>query len=170
MAKPTTKAELIQQSTEKYQQLNDLIDSIPEEKRYLAFSFEDRDKNIRDVVVHLHEWHNMALEWYGIGMSGKKPFMPAEGYTWRTTPELNQMIWKKYQETDLKQARKLLDETHNKEMRLIAVHSDEELFTKKFYKWTNTTSLGAIFISSTSSHYAWAIKKIRKFKREAGIK
>ncbi|EGP9994849.1 ClbS/DfsB family four-helix bundle protein, partial [Listeria monocytogenes] len=109
-------------------------------------------------------------DWYEVGMGGKKPFMPAEGFTWKTTPELNLVIWQKYQETDLAQARELLDETHNKEMVLIAGHSEEELFTKKYYKWTNTTSLGAIFISSTSSHYDWAIKKIRKFKKAAGIK
>ncbi|ECB9471486.1 ClbS/DfsB family four-helix bundle protein [Listeria monocytogenes] len=170
MARPKNKVELLQQSTEKYQQLNDLINSIPKEKQQLTFPFEDRDKNIRDVVIHLHEWHKMALGWYEVGMGGKKPFMPAEGFTWKTTPELNLVIWQKYQETDLAQARELLDETHNKEMVLIAGHLEEELFTKKYYKWTNTTSLGAIFISSTSSHYDWAIKKIRKFKKAAGIK
>ncbi|MBC2250936.1 ClbS/DfsB family four-helix bundle protein [Listeria sp. FSL L7-0123] len=170
MARPKNKEELLQQSAEKYQQLNDLIDSIPTESQQLAFPFEDRDKNIRDVLVHLHEWHKMALNWYRIGMSGKKPFMPAEGYTWKTTPELNLVIWQKYQTTDLTCARELLDETHNKEMILIAEHSNEELFTKKYYKWTNTTSLGAIFISSASSHYDWAMKKIRKFKKATGIK
>lgn len=50
-------------------------------------------------------------------------------------------------------------------MVLIAGHSEEELFTKKYYKWTNTTSLGAIFISSTSSHYDWAIKKYENSRK-----
>lgn len=75
MARPKNKVELLQQSTEKYQQLNDLINSIPKEKQQLTFPFEDRDKNIRDVVIHLHEWHKMA-DWYEVGMGGKKPFMP----------------------------------------------------------------------------------------------
>ncbi|EFR92927.1 ClbS/DfsB family four-helix bundle protein [Listeria innocua] len=170
MARAKNKDELLQQSAESYQKLIDLIESIPKEKQQLAFPFEDRDKNIRDVVVHLHEWHNMALDWYQIGMRGDKPFMPAEGYTWRTTPELNLVIWQKYQETDLEKAMELLNKTHHAEMEIIAEHSDEELFTKKYYKWTNTTSLGAIFISSTTSHYEWAMKKIRKFKKAAGIK
>ncbi|MDH4684793.1 ClbS/DfsB family four-helix bundle protein [Listeria innocua] len=170
MARPKNKEELLQQSAESYQKLLDLIDSIPKEKQQLAFPFEDRDKNIRDVVVHLHEWHNMALDWYQVGMRGDKPFMPAEGYTWRTTPELNLVIWQKYQETDLETAMELLNKTHHAETEIIAEHSNEELFTKKYYKWTNTTSLGAIFISSTTSHYEWAMKKIRKFKKAAGIK
>ncbi|EEP0531874.1 ClbS/DfsB family four-helix bundle protein [Listeria monocytogenes] len=170
MARPKNKEELLQQSTTSYQKLIDLIDSIPKEMQQDTFPFEDRDKNIRDVVVHLHEWHKMALNWYKVGMRGEKSFMPAEGYTWKTTPALNLVIWKKYQKMGLEEARNLLASTHDEEMRIIAEHSNEELFTKKYYKWTNTTSLGAIFISSTSSHYEWAIKKIRKFKKTAGIK
>ncbi|PZF88419.1 hypothetical protein C1903_09800 [Listeria ivanovii] len=169
MARPTNKTELMELSAENYQKLNDLIDTIPVEKQMQPFSFEDRDKNIRDVVVHLHEWHKMMLEWYRVGMSVGKPVTPAEGYTWKTTPELNAAIWKKYQGTSLSEARKLLDETHKKEMQMIEEHSNGELFTKKYFKWTNTTSLGAWLISSTTSHYDWAIKKIKKFKKAAGI-
>ncbi len=46
--------------------------------------------------------------------------------------------------------------------KLIEKHSDVELFEKKRYKWTGTTSLGAYLISSTSSHYDWAIKLIKR--------
>jgi hypothetical protein len=48
---------------------------------------------------------------------------------------------------------------------LITAHTDAELFTKKHYNWTGTTSLGAYFISATSSHYDWAMKKLRQAKR-----
>lgn len=30
------------------------------------------------------------------------------------------------------------------------------------YAWTKTTTLGAYFVSSTSSHYDWAMKKLRR--------
>ena len=39
---------------------------------------------------------------------------------------------------------------------------DEELFTKKKYHWTGSTSLGSYLVSATSSHYDWALKLIRK--------
>ena len=35
------------------------------------------------------------------------------------------------------------------------------LFTKKYYNWMGTTDLGAYFVSTCSSHYEWAIKKIK---------
>jgi hypothetical protein len=50
-------------------------------------------------------------------------------------------------------------------MALIEAHGDEELFTKKRYAWTGSTSLGAYLVSATSSHYDWATKKLRKAKR-----
>ena len=39
---------------------------------------------------------------------------------------------------------------------------DDELFEKKRYKWTGSTSLGAYLVSATSSHYDWAFKLIKK--------
>jgi hypothetical protein len=48
---------------------------------------------------------------------------------------------------------------------LIEKHSNDELFTKKKYQWTGTTSLGSYFISSTSSHYDWGLKTVKPLKK-----
>ncbi|QIQ21356.1 ClbS/DfsB family four-helix bundle protein [Zophobihabitans entericus] len=163
MPRPTTKDELLTLSTHNFELLFKLIDSVPAEKQMAEFPFEDRDRNIRDVLCHLYEWHLMMLGWYKTGMSGSKPVTPAEGYTWQTIPALNLVIWQKYQNTSLPDAIKLLNSSHQQVMKLIKKHSNDELFTKKYYPWTGTTSLGAYLISSTSSHYDWAIKKIKKY-------
>jgi hypothetical protein len=102
------------------------------------------------------------LEWYAIGMKGGKPDIPAKGYTWKTTPALNRKIWETYRTTGLKKARKLLDKSFNDVQKIIKKHSNTELFEKKKYKWTGTTSLGAYLISATSSHYDWALKLMKK--------
>jgi hypothetical protein len=165
MPRPATKDELLTLSDKNYHKLTELVESIPKEKQEMAFPFEDRDKNIRDVLAHLHEWHLMMIKWYTAGMSGEKPVIPAEGYTWKTIPDLNAVIWKKYQDVSLETIIKKLDESHKEVEALIKKHSNDELFTKGLYPWTKTTSLGSYFISSTSSHYDWAIKKIRKFTK-----
>ena len=67
--------------------------------------------------------------------------------------------------TDLDAARELLDESYRAVRELIQRHSDAELFEKRRYPWTGSTSLGAYLVSNTSSHYAWAIKLIRKSKK-----
>ncbi|GAA4627923.1 hypothetical protein BKA21_003401 [Cellulomonas oligotrophica] len=51
---------------------------------------------------------------------------------------------------------------------LIRRYSDEELFTKRRYPWTGTTSLGDYLVSATASHYAWALKKLRLAERSIG--
>lgn len=95
-------------------------------------------------------------------MSGKKPDMPAKGFSWKETPELNRAIWEDYQTIDFKKVKKALDNSFARVQKIIQQHSDTELFTKEKYKWTGSTSLGAYLISNTFSHYDWAIKQIKK--------
>lgn len=165
MSRPTSKESLLELSTENYQKLLILINSFSEQEKIATFPFEDRDRNIRDVVGHLHEWHLMMQTWYELGMQGQKPITPKEGYTWKTLPALNQVIWEKYQTIPLADTIKKLAASHNTIQEMIHRHTDEQLFTKKFYLWTGTTSLGSYFISSTSSHYDWAIKKLKCYKK-----
>lgn len=60
--------------------------------------------------------------------------------------------------------------SHNDVLALIEGFSDEELFTKVAYRWTAGSTLGAYFISSTASHYDWAIKKLRAHQRKCKVK
>ena len=108
------------------------------------------------------------LGWYDVGMRGEKPDIPAAGFTWRTTPDLNRELWAEHQGTSLEAALELLTQSHQEVHNLILRHTDEELFTKKLYAWTGTTSLGAYLVSSTSSHYDWGLKKIKKLRRHLG--
>ncbi|RDW20313.1 hypothetical protein CWR48_06390 [Oceanobacillus arenosus] len=166
MPRPKTKSELKEVNNEKFTELMALVSSIPANHLESDFSFEDRDRNIRDVLTHLHEWHLMMEKWYIEGMAGEKPIMPAPGYTWRTLPALNNVIWEKYQSINLNDAMRKLNDSHLQMMQLINKHNNDELFTKKYYRWTKTTSLGTYFIANTSSHYEWAMEKIKRFKKE----
>ncbi|API90013.1 hypothetical protein BKP56_12425 [Marinilactibacillus sp. 15R] len=59
--RPQTKGALVEAAEKEFTSLFSLIDSIPEEKRMKNFHFEDRDKNIRDALMHLYRWHLMML-------------------------------------------------------------------------------------------------------------
>jgi hypothetical protein len=100
-------------------------------------------------------------------MAGKKPAIPAEGYTFQTLPKLNHKIWENYKGTELKKAITMFKKSHKDVMALIEKHNDDELYMKKKYQWTGTTSLGSYFISSTSSHYDWGLKTIKPLKKMA---
>ena len=57
MARPTTKEDLLQASQCNFEKLFDLITSMTREEQEMTFAFDDRDRNIRDVLIHLYEWH-----------------------------------------------------------------------------------------------------------------
>lgn len=165
MARPTTKEELIQASEENFSKLFSLINTLTREEQEQPFSFEDRDKNIRDVLVHLYEWHQLLLKWIAANQTGETMnFLPAP-YNWKTYPQMNIEFWEKHQKTTFDDSIILLENSHSEVMKLIKSFSDTELFTKKYFSWTGSTSLGSYCVSATSSHYDWAIKKIKKHKK-----
>ena len=165
MPRPKNKNELLDLSLLHYNKLFELMDSFSQQEKKSHFPFEHRDKNIRDVLVHLHHWHLMMLSWYEVGMRGEKPIMPCVGFTWKTTSDLNKSIWEKYQNINYEESIKLLERSFLEVRALIEKHNDEELFEKRRYAWTGSTSLGSYLTSSSSSHYDWALKLLKKYKR-----
>lgn len=75
------------------------------------------------------------------------------------------MFWEKHQDTTLADAKKMLDTSHREVMRLMETFTNEELFTKGAFPWVGGTSLGSYFVSTTSSHYDWAMKKLKAHKK-----
>ncbi|WKN41375.1 ClbS/DfsB family four-helix bundle protein [Tunicatimonas pelagia] len=165
MPRPKTKPELQKQSQENFKKLNDYVAAFSSEEQQAEFPGGTMNRNIRDVLAHLHHWHLMFLDWYEVGTKGEKPAIPAPGYTWKTTPELNRKIWEKYRKMVLSEVQQKLKQSHAKVEKVIEQHSGKELFEKKRYKWTGSTSLGAYLISATASHYDWAYKLIKKCKK-----
>jgi hypothetical protein len=174
MSRATTKTDLIIAANEQFDKLWKLIDTMSDEQQNAAFADEmatagkeahwGRDKNLRDVLVHLYEWHQLLLNWINANHNGEtKPFLP-EQYNWKTYPAMNVEFWKKHQNTPLIEAKKMLKESHKNVMALIETFSNYELFAKNSLTWTGTSTLGAYCVSATSSHYDWAIKKLKKHK------
>jgi hypothetical protein len=165
MPRPKTKDELIIAGNENFKKLFDLINSMTDEEQNKTFSFDDRDKNIRDVLIHLYEWHQLLINWIISNQSEKDvPFLP-EPYNWKTYPDMNIKIWEKHQNTPYSKAIADLKQSHSETMRLVETFTDKELFTKKHFTWTGATNVGSYCVSATSSHYDWAMKKIMKHKK-----
>ena len=175
MARATTKADLLASAADNYEKLNTLIDNLTEKELSTPFDFSadpkkkeahwSRDKNLRDVLIHLYEWHQLLLHWVNVNMSEKtESFIPLP-YNWKTYGAMNTAFWKKHQDTSLEDAKKLLQGSHEEVLRLAEDFSNEELFSKGIYKWVGGSTLGSYFVSTTVSHYDWAMKKLKAHKK-----
>lgn len=60
-----------------------------------------RDRNLRDILVQLYEWHQLLIKWINSNMAGiEKPFLP-EPYNWETYECMNNGIWTVHQKNNL---------------------------------------------------------------------
>ena len=50
----------------------DFIDALPADDQAAEFPPGTMNRNLRDVLTHLHHWHLMLLEWYKVGITGGK--------------------------------------------------------------------------------------------------
>jgi hypothetical protein len=176
MPRPRNKQDLIRAGEEYYAKLIEMADGMSEKEMNTEFDFSGdpskkerhwgRDKNLRDIWVHLYEWHRMLLEFVDTNLNkgGNAPFLP-EPYTWKTYGDMNVEYWKKHQKTSLEDARKMFEKSHKDVMKLAESLSEEQLFTKGMYPWVGGSVLGSYFVSVLSSHYDWAMKKLKAHKK-----
>ena len=175
MARPQTKENLMIAAKENFEKLNTLISKMSDKELTTPFDFSKdekkkeahwkRDKNLRDILIHLYEWHQLILNWVESNQKGEeKPFIP-QPYNWRTYGDMNVEFWKKHQNTSLEDATKALQKSHKEVLKLAENFTNEELFSKKVYKWVGGSTLGSYFVSATSSHYDWAIKKLKAHQK-----
>ena len=175
MARPQTKENLMIAAKENFEKLNILISKMSDKELTTPFDFSKdekkkeahwkRDKNLRDVLIHLYEWHQLILNWVESNQKGEeKPFIP-QPYNWRTYGDMNVEFWKKHQNTSLEDATRALEKSHKDVLELAEKFTNEELFSRKVYKWVGGSTLGSYFVSATSSHYDWAIKKLKAHQK-----
>ncbi|MGY3783684.1 ClbS/DfsB family four-helix bundle protein [Gemella taiwanensis] len=175
MVRPQTKENLMIAAKENFEKLNTLISKMSDKELTTPFDFSKdekkkeahwkRDKNLRDVLIHLYEWHQLILNWVESNQKGEeKPFLP-EPYNWRTYGDMNVEFWKKHQNTSLEDATRNLEKSHKDVLELAEKFTNEELFLRKIYKWVGGSTLGSYFVSTTSSHYDWAIKKLKAHQK-----
>ena len=175
MPRATTKTDLIEMANVNYEKLWETINSMSQEKQLALFNFNlekvgkqahwQRDKNIKDVLTHLYEWHQLLLNFVTSNLNGEeKPFLLAP-YNWKTYGQMNVYFYNKHQNTSYVDSKDMLIKSHNDVMSLINTFNNDELFAKGQFKWTKTSTLGSYCVSATASHYDWATTKIKKHQK-----
>lgn len=176
MARAHTKEELLIQAEKNFNKLQQLLSDLDADDLTADFHFDSeflqkqsaahwqRDKNVRDVLIHLSCWHQLVLDWVEKNQNNQSSNFLPENYKWNQLAQVNQLFWQQHQTTTLNQAQQALRQTHQETMNLINRFNNEELFTNGYFPWCST-SLGSYFVSATGSHYEWAFKKIKKHQQ-----
>lgn len=75
-----------------------------------------RDRNLRDVLMHLNEWHLLLLEWVKNRENGSnKPFL-LEGYNWKTYGDMNMVFFRRCQNISEEEALERFKDSHKRVM------------------------------------------------------
>lgn len=151
-----SRAALISGNDAEFSALLELIGGLPPERLDEDFAGTARDRNVRDVVAHLHAWHILLEKWYADGEVGGMPAIPAEGYTWQRLAELNEELRLQWQDTSLPELLALLRASHESLQAMVALHTDAELEGPTSYAWTQGSPLGEFAWECGGNHYAWA--------------
>lgn len=163
MSRPTTREELLGRIVTDFERLCASVEQI--EPAYRLGPSDYPRGSIKDMLAHLHAWHEMFLSWERVGRKGGAPDMPAAGYIWRDTPALNMEIHKQHEDDAWESVMTNLRASHARVRVVVESYSDEELFEKRHYAWTGSTSVGSYAVSATTSHYDWAEKHVRKSRK-----
>ena len=172
MSQPTNKMELIASITDGYAKLNEQIGKMNETETTATFTTDPKrcgvrwqcDRCLRDLLIHIHEWQVlMRVFVQNIREGHSRDYLPDE-YR-KNYHEMDKMLVEKHQSTSLEEAKNLLLKTHEEMLHLAETFSEEELFTKGFFKNTYTTNMATYFVSVTTSPYSQAVKMLKAHQK-----
>jgi len=160
MPRPHTKALVLSESQKEREALDEFLSMLSPEQ--MTESGMLGEWSVKDVLAHLYEWEQMVLGWLAATERGERPAVPAEGYKWSQIPALNEEIRQKHSSRSLNEMLKMYKDSHKQIMETIKSIPEEEMFMPGLHPWMNKNTLGAYFVSATSSHYRWARKEMKK--------
>lgn len=169
MAVPVNKEELILAINTNYKKLKKELENIPIELTTLK-DLEGHSKgtlmSINNLLSYLLGWQELVLKWNVKKQNKEEVDFPETGYKWNQLGKLAQKFYEDYKNDDFNTLLFKLDKKVEEILKLIENKSNKELYEVSWYeKWT----LGRMIQFNTSSPYANAKARIRKWKKEHNI-
>jgi len=166
MAVPTNKEELIEAIHTSFLKLQKELEGIPKgitKDKNLVGHAKGTLMSINDLLAYLTRWAELVLKWNHKKDNKEAVDFPETGYQWNQLGTLAQKFYTDYDDLDFDLLVNRLNSSVEEILKLIANKSNEELYEISWYKkWT----LGRMIQFNTSSPYANARGRIRKWKKE----
>lgn len=141
-----------------WRKLWELVDDLSPSQMTKRISIKNGPaRSAKDALAH----HLMLLDWYREGLSGE-PHLPAQGYNWSQTRDLNASLHDEYADVQLASIRRRLKLSHGRVVKLVETLAETELLSAGHFAWTGKLPLMSYIAPNTVSHYRWATRKIKQ--------
>lgn len=120
--------------------------------------------SVKDILSHLYGWHKLLIQWIATEPELEIE-LPAKGYKWNQTPELNQKIFEDWKDTQFRSISRRIRLSHNRVRKYVDELSETELLSAGHFAWTKKHAISSYIAPNTTSHYKWAVKKIKRLQK-----
>jgi hypothetical protein len=156
---PKSRADLYQLIEANFTKLSELLNEL--EDRHWSRPC-DESFTVKEIVAIRLWWTRAVCKWVKSSGSGRSISIPASGYTWRQTPELNLSIAAQSSKQTPKQLMGKLKLAKKNVLLVLDELSDKELTNTGVYDWCGKWPIMRWVSVNTSSQYAGAYRLIKK--------
>lgn len=165
MTVPASRDELLQAIEREYGRLKRELGRIPF-ARWQEKSMEGHangtSMSVHDLVAYLLGWNELALKWHVLKAAGEPVDFPETGYKWNELGRLARKFYRDYETLGEEELLERLESAKSRIVALIEQGDDDTLYGRPWYeKWTE----GRMIQFNTSSPYANACGRLRKWRR-----
>lgn len=166
MAVPQTKSQLLDAIRSTSRKLAADLESVPSERaheRSLEGHAKGTQMSVADLVAYLIGWNLLVLKWVENKAQGLPVDFPETGYQWN---ELGRLAQKFYGDHAAQPYPLLLQQLANVQARIVRLVEQQTEDALYGTPWYEKYTLGRMIQFNTSSPYANARVRLRKWKRE----
>ncbi|MGJ7546046.1 ClbS/DfsB family four-helix bundle protein [Variovorax sp. LT1R16] len=169
MAVPNDKQALLDAIRTTYRKLAADLGSVPAERAReatLEGHAQGTQMSVADLVAYLIGWNLLVLKWCDAKARGLPVDLPDTGYKWNELGRLAQKFYADHAGTDYRDLLRQLAQVHDRIVARVEHETEASLYGAPWYeKYTQ----GRMIQFNTSSPYANARARLRKWKKANGI-
>jgi len=169
MAVPDGKDALLAAIDDAYAKLMRELATIPADRtgeKTLEGHAKGTSMSVRDLVAYLTGWNELVLKWHARRDAGEPVDFPETSYKWNQLGALAQKFYADYDGLSFERLLERLARAKGRIVDLIERHDDAALYGAPWYE---TYTMGRMIQFNTSSPYANARGRLRKWKKANGI-
>ena len=165
MSVPSSRNELFEQLEKSFNKLKLELNKMDDA---LANEICVDNWTIKDLIAVRLWWTRKVVFWIYSWKDNESPPLPAEGYTWRETPQLNNDIVKKSKSLKINEIFYQLLSGYSEVTQLITKLSDDELMKVGIFKQAGNVAVIRWISINTVRQYTTARTYIRRVLRKKG--